>query len=61
VLNRDGEIVGLAFDGNLDSLGGAFWWDPRRNRMVAVTSGFVLDALEKVYRADRLLDEIRQR
>ena len=59
VLNRDGEIVGLAFDGNLDSLGGAFWWDQRSNRMVAVTSGLILDALDKIYHADRLLDEIR--
>ena len=60
VLNRAGEIVGLAFDGNLDSLGGSFWWDRGRNRLVAVTSGFMLDALDKVYRADRLLDEIRK-
>ncbi len=58
VINRDAEIVGLVFDGNIHSLGGAFWWDPRRNRAVAVNGRFILETLDKVYRADRLVREI---
>ena len=61
VVDRAGDIVGLAFDGNIDSLGGAFWWDERRNRCVAVHSGFILEALAKVYHADALVAEIAKR
>jgi hypothetical protein len=61
LIDRDGAIVGLVFDGNLDSLGGAFWFDERSNRTVAVHSGVILEALEKVYRADALAAEIEGR
>jgi len=59
MLDRDGEIVGLVFDGNIESLAGAYWWDGRHNRAVAVEAGLILDVLEEVYRADALLAEIR--
>jgi hypothetical protein len=58
VINRNGEIVGLVFDGNIESLGGDFWFDERVNRTVAVHSGAILEALHKVYKADRLAKEI---
>ena len=58
VINRNGEIVGLIFDGNIHSLGGAFWFDGRTNRAVAVHSGAILEALEKVYGASDLAREI---
>jgi hypothetical protein len=61
VIDRAGDIVGLVFDGNIESLGGAFWWDERSNRCVAVHSGFILEALEKVYRADALVAEIAKK
>jgi hypothetical protein len=38
VIDRDGRIVGLIFDGNIHSLGGAYWFDPAKNRSVAVDS-----------------------
>jgi hypothetical protein len=59
VVNSKGEIVGLAFDGNIHSLGGAFWFDERVNRTVAVHSGAILEALEKIYAADAIVQEIR--
>ena len=59
VLDRQGDIVGLAFDGNLDSLGGAFFWDEAHNRMVAVQAAFILEALGRVYHADELLAELK--
>jgi len=58
MINRKGEVVGLVFDGNIESLGGDFWFDERVNRTVAVHSGAILEALHKVYKADRLAKEI---
>lgn len=58
MINRNGEIVGLVFDGNIESLGGDFWFDERVNRTVAVHSGAIVEALHKVYKADRLANEI---
>jgi len=58
VINRNGEIVGLVFDGNIESLGGEYWFDERVNRTVAVHSGAILEALHKVYKADRVSKEL---
>ncbi|HEX9392407.1 MAG TPA: S46 family peptidase [Usitatibacteraceae bacterium] len=58
MINRKGEIVGLIFDGNIHSLGGAFWFDPRYNRAVAVHSSAILEALDKIYGATDLTREI---
>ncbi|MDB5977047.1 MAG: family peptidase [Nevskia sp.] len=58
MINRKGEIVGLVFDGNIESLGGAYWFDERVNRTVAVHSGAIVEALRKVYGADRIVNEI---
>jgi len=58
MINRNGEIVGLVFDGNIESLGGDFWFDERVNRTVAVHSGAIVEALHKVYKADRIAKEI---
>ncbi len=58
VINRDGQIVGLVFDGNIHSLGGAFYYDPVSNRTVAVHSGAILQALKYVYGADNLVQEL---
>ena len=61
VINRNAEIVGLTFDGNIESIGGSYGFDERNNRMVAVHSGFMLEALRKVYGADALVDELTAR
>jgi hypothetical protein len=58
VINRKAEVVGLVFDGNIESLGGAYWFDERVNRTVAVHSGAIVEALRKVYGADRIVEEI---
>jgi hypothetical protein len=59
VFNRSAEIVGLVFDGNIHSLGGEYGFDPSVNRAVAVHSDAILEALAKVYGAQRLVDELR--
>jgi len=59
MINRKGEVVGLIFDGNIHSLGGAYWYDERVNRAVAVHSGALLEALDKVYGATRIVRELK--
>ncbi len=59
VVNKNAEIVGLVFDGNIHSLGGDYGFDPALNRAVAVTSSAIIEALTKVYRADRVVEELR--
>jgi hypothetical protein len=61
VINRDGEIIGLIFDGNIQSLGGDFGFDPAVNRAVAVNVGALREGLAKVYHADRIVAELAQR
>ena len=59
VINKDGEVVGLVFDGNIHSLGGDYGFDESKNRAVAVHSAAILEALAKIYGADRLVKELR--
>jgi Peptidase S46 len=61
VLNRRGEIVGLIFDGNANSLGGGFWYDGKTNRAVAVHPAAMFEALKKIYGATALADELSMR
>lgn len=61
VINRNAEIVGLVFDGNIRSLGGAFWFDARSNRAVSVHAGAIIEGLRKVYGAGFLADEMTAR
>ncbi len=59
VLNRAAEVVGVAFDGNRHSHGGAYGFDERLQRCVVVHSAAILEALAKVYQADALVAELR--
>ena len=58
VVNREGELVGLIFDGNIESLVGRYIYDETRNRAVAVHSAAILQALRIVYDAGPLADEL---
>lgn len=58
VIDRQGELVGLVFDGNIHSLGGDFWYDPSNNRAVALDNRALLAALRKVYGMPALADEL---
>ncbi|MGE5400217.1 MAG: S46 family peptidase [Ignavibacteriales bacterium] len=59
VINKNAEIIGLAFDGNIESLQGNFIYLPTYNRTVAVDSKGMYEAIEKVYKAERLANELR--
>jgi len=58
MLSAAGEIVGLAFDGNIHSISGSYWFDERMNRSIGVHPAYIRTALEKVYDAKALLNEI---
>jgi len=58
VLNRDLQVVGLAFDGNIESLAGDFIYLPGRMRTVSVDVRGMTEALSEIYEADRLLREL---
>jgi hypothetical protein len=58
VINKAGTIVGLIFDGNIESLAGRFFYDERVNRAVAVHPAYIIEGLRKLYDAGRLADEI---
>jgi hypothetical protein len=58
VVNTDGHVIGLIFDGNIHSLGGEYGFNPDNNRAVAVHSALILEALTKVYGASHLVDEL---
>jgi hypothetical protein len=58
VVNRQGELVGLIFDGNIESLIGDFVYYEVNNRAVAVHSGAIIEVLRDVYDASPLADEL---
>jgi peptidase S46-like protein len=60
VINRNGELVGLIFDGNIESLAGDFVYDGAQNRAVAVDSAAMIEALRKLYGAEKLADELQR-
>lgn len=58
MINKQGNVVGLVFDGNIESLPGDFIFDDTKNRTVAVHSKGMLEGLKDIYHADRLVKEL---
>ena len=58
VVNKQGEVVGLIFDGNIQSLGATYAYTDAQARSVAVHSEAIIEALRHIYGADALADEI---
>ncbi len=59
VVNRAGELVGIIFDGNIQSLVLDFYYTEEQARAVSVDSRAILECLRKVYGARRLADELQ--
>jgi Peptidase S46 len=58
VINKGGELVGIVFDGNIESLAGDYYYDESINRTVAVDARGILEALRHVYDAESLVQEL---
>jgi len=58
VINRQGELVGIIFDGNIESLILDYIYTDEQSRAVAVHSAGILEALRKIYQANGLVAEI---
>ena len=58
LIDAHGNIVGLMFDGNIDSIAGSYWFDPANNRAIAVHPAIIREALDQVYGAKSLLTEL---
>jgi hypothetical protein len=58
MIDVDGRIVGLMFDGNIHSIAGHYWFDAANNRAIAVHPAIIREALDKVYGAKSLLTEL---
>ncbi|TDR47562.1 peptidase S46-like protein [Tahibacter aquaticus] len=58
VLNARGELIGLNFDSNWESVSASWWFDPRYKRAVHVDMRYMRWLMEKVYPAPVLLGEM---
>jgi len=58
LINANGDVLGAVFDGNIESLGGAFGFDDKVNRTVAVSTAAITEALKNVYGNDALVAEL---
>jgi len=57
-INKNGELVGLIFDGNIQSLVGDFMYDGSINRAISVDSRGMLEVLKKVFNANEIAAEL---
>ena len=57
-INQNGELVGLIFDGNIQSLVGDFMYDGSVNRAISVDSRGMLEVLKKVFNANEIAAEL---
>jgi len=58
VLNSKGELIGLAFDGNKESLASDAWWTEGYNKCVCVDIRFILWTLDRYAGMTRIIDEL---
>jgi len=57
-INKNRELVGLIFDGNIQSLVGSFDYDESVNRSISVDSRAMLEVLRKIFNANEVADEL---
>jgi hypothetical protein len=58
VVNQNGEIVGVTFDGNIESIAITYLYEDEKARAVHVASQGIVESLQKVYKASALLREL---
>jgi len=58
VLNGNGELIGIAFDGNWEAMSGDIKFEPDLQRTISVDIRYVLFVIDKYANADRLIEEM---
>jgi len=58
MINTDLEVVGLVFDGNIESLSGDFIYTTEVSRTVSVAAPIILASLRYIYKAERMVEEM---
>lgn len=58
ILDANGHLVGVCFDGNYEGLGNDFYYDPEKNRTISVDIRYVLFVTEKFGNAKWVVDEM---
>jgi len=58
LINQKAEVIGLIFDGNIQSIGGDYYFDPEVNRAVSVAGEGIIESLKTIYKADRIVKEL---
>ncbi|GIK61519.1 MAG: dipeptidyl-peptidase [Ignavibacteriaceae bacterium] len=58
VINKDAEVVGLAFDGNMESHAGRYIYTTEKNRTVSLSAEGMIEAIRDLYKAEKLSSEI---
>ena len=61
LIDRQGQVVGVAFDSNIHGLGGEYVYDPALNRTVSVAAAAIPSVLTEVYNMRDLAAELRAR
>ena len=59
IINKDAEVVGISFDGNIQGLPGNFIFRTEENRAVGVHSSGMMEVLEKIYNLNRISEELK--
>ncbi|QQS36764.1 MAG: S46 family peptidase [Ignavibacteriales bacterium] len=59
VINKNKEVVGLAFDGNIEGNSGYFIYDTVENRMISVASQGMLEVIQDMFKTKRIADELK--
>lgn len=57
-INKNGELIGLIFDGNIQSLVGDYIYDESVNRAISVDVRAMTEVLRKVFEANQIADEL---
>jgi len=59
MINKDAEVIGISFDGNVQGLPGNFIFRTEENRAVGVHSSAIIETLEKIYNLNRISEELK--
>ncbi|HKJ46373.1 MAG TPA: S46 family peptidase [Balneolales bacterium] len=59
VLNAEGQLIGAAFDGNIEGVVGDYFFDPDLNRTISVDVRYVMFITDKIYHVNRIINEVQ--